>query len=356
MIVVNARFLTQQVTGVQRFAYEISLCIKKRLGNDVVFLAPHKITQKGMAEKLEVKCIGNLSGYAWEQIELPFYLRKKGSSKLLNLCSVAPLLYSNNYVALHDITWVRFPETYSRSFCWVYNFLIPKLCKKAKGIFTVSEFSKREIAEHYKLPIEKFSVVYNAVSEGFLQVTDATLRRQRYFLAVSSLKANKNFITVLEAFETVAQMMPEVKLYIVGDCSDRNFQTIDIEKYRQNPGIKFLGRVSDEELVRYYSNAIGFVFPSLYEGFGIPVLEAQACGCPVISSSAASMPEVLRDSALFCEPMDVYGFAGQMCRLAEDEVLRQMLVDKGVENVRRFSWQESAEKILRSLENCACEG
>ena len=144
MIVVNARFLTQRVTGVQRFAYEISLCLKDRLGDEVVFIAPRNVIQHEMAEKLGAKCIGKHIGYFWEQIELPLYLRRHGSPKLLNFCSVAPLLYGNNYVTVHDITWVRYPETYSKTFCYVYNFLIPRLCKRAKRIIKIGRASCRE--------------------------------------------------------------------------------------------------------------------------------------------------------------------------------------------------------------------
>ena len=351
MIVVNARFLTQKITGVQRFAFELSIRLKDKFGDEVVFIAPRDIIQHEMAERLGAKCIGKHIGYFWEQIELPLYLWRHGSPKLVNFCSVAPLLYGNNYVAVHDITWVRYPETYSKTFCYVYNFLIPHLCKRAKGIITVSEFSKHEISSYYKIPESKFTVICNAVSAMFHPIQDEKLWNENYFLAVSSVKANKNFVSVLMAFEIVLRSNPEVRLYIVGDCNDKNFQTINIDQYKNNPSIKFIGRVSDEKLVKYYSNAQGFVFPSLYEGFGIPVLEAQACDCPVISSSAASMPEVLQDSALFCEPMDFYGFAGQMCRLAEDASLRLSMIEKGRMNVRRFSWEDSAEKLIKMLGN-----
>lgn len=351
MIAINARFLTQNLTGVQRFAYELSLRLKDRLGDEVMFLTPRNVIQYDMAKKLGAKCIGKHTGYYWEQLELPLYLKRYDSPKLVNFCSVAPLLYGNNYVAVHDITWVRYPETYSRAFCTVYNFMIPRLCRRAKKLITVSEFSKHEISSYYNIPEDKFSVIYNAVNDMFRPIEDEKLRNENYFLAVSSVKANKNFESVFKAFEIVLESNPNLRLYIVGDCNDKNFQTINIDQYKNNPSIKFLGRVSDEKLVKYYSNAQGFVFPSLYEGFGIPVLEAQACDCPVISSSAASMPEVLQDSALFCEPMDSYGFAGQMCRLAEDESLRLSMIDKGKMNVRRFSWEDSAEKLIKMLGN-----
>lgn len=338
--------MTQKITGVQRFAYELSIRLKERCGENVVFLAPQNVIQHEMAKRLGAKCIGKHTGYFWEQIELPLYLLRHGSPKLINFCSVAPLLYGNNYVAVHDITWVRYPETYSKTFCYVYNFLIPHLCKRAKGIITVSEFSKHEISSYYKIPESKFTVICNAVSAMFHPIQDEKLWNENYFLAVSSVKANKNFVSVLMAFEIVLRSNPEVRLYIVGDCNDKNFQTINIDQYKNNPSIKFLGRVSDEKLVKYYSNAQGFVFPSLYEGFGIPVLEAQACGCPVLASDIPPLKEVLNDSALFCNPNSLEDIVRQMNRLMERG---KKLRGPGYENVKRFSWNDSVMKLLEMM-------
>lgn len=346
MLYVNARFLSQKLTGVQRFAYELSIRLKDKLGDEVVFVAPQDVIQHDMAERLGAKCVGKHSGYYWEQIELPLYLWKHGSPKLVNFCSVAPLLYGNNYVAVHDITWVRYPETYSKAFCTVYNFLIPRLCKRAKKLITVSEFSKHEISSYYNIPEDKFTVIYNAVGEVFHPIVDEKLRNENYFLAVSSVKANKNFVSVLQAFEIVLRTNPDIRLYIVGDCNDKNFQTINIDQYKDNPSIKFLGRVSDEELVKYYSNALGFVFPSLYEGFGIPVLEAQACGCPVLASDILPLKEVLNNSALFCNPLEIEDIASKMLKLLSE---RDALVQNGYRNVKRFSWDDSADQCLRML-------
>ena len=346
MIVVNARFLTQKLTGVQRFAYELSFRMKGKLGDKVVFVAPRNIIQHDMAERLGAMCIGKHTGYYWEQIELPLYLWRHGSPKLVNFCSVSPLFYGNNYVAVHDITWVRYPETYSKVFCAVYNFLIPRLCKRAKKLITVSKFSKLEISSHYDIPEDKFIVIYNAVGEMFHPIKDEILRNERYFLAVSSVKANKNFVSALKAFESLLRTNPNVRLYIVGDCNNKNFQAINIDQYKNNPSIKFLGRVSDEELVKYYSNALGFVFPSLYEGFGIPVLEAQACGCPVLASDIPPLKEVLRDSALFCDPLKTEDIASKMQKLLSEH---DALAQNGYRNVKRFSWDVSADQCLRML-------
>lgn len=350
-VVVNARFLTQRVTGVQRFAIELSRQLIKIYGDNISFVAPFDVIQKDIAKEFDVKIIGSHSGYFWEQVELPLYLKKIGSPKLLNFCSVAPLFYSNNIVAIHDITWVRFPETYSNKFRAVYNFLIPHLCRKAKDILTVSEFSMKEISEYYHVDKRKFTVVYNAVDKIFHEIEDKALRDENYFIAVSSVKENKNFPTVITSFLELQKEMPDVNLYIIGDLSDKNFKAIDIERYKENPNIKFLGRVSDDELIKYYSNAKGFVFPSLYEGFGIPVLEAQACGCPVISSNTSSLPEVLQDSALFSSPMDSDSFAENMAKIVSDNDLRNSLIEKGYQNMKRFSWEVSAKKIADLIDS-----
>jgi glycosyltransferase involved in cell wall biosynthesis len=350
LAVINARFLTQKLTGVQRFAYEISIRLKENFGDRIVFVSPSTgILDKTKADMLDALQVGKLSGYLWEQVELPLWLKQHNTPPLLSLCSVAPLLYSNNYIAVHDITWVRYPKTYNWKFRTAYNIMIPMLCKKAKRIITVSEFSQKEISCNYNIPQEKFIVVYNATGDNFKPLQDPSLKEKRYFLAVSSVKENKNFITVLKAFELLQKVINNIRLYVIGDINDKNFSNIDISKYISNPSISFLGRVTDEELIRYYSNAIGFVFPSLYEGFGIPAIEAQACGCPVISSNASSLPEVLNDSCVFFSPKDMEDLAVKMKKFTYNNLLREELVRKGYENVKRFSWENSARIISEIL-------
>lgn len=350
-VVVNARFLTQKITGVQRFAYELSIRLKKIFRNDIVFLAPKGIVQEQMAYDLEAIQFGMLKGYLWEQIELPFWLYSHGNPILLNLCSVAPLLYNENYTAIHDITYERYPDTFSWKFLLAYKILVPQICKNAKHIITVSNFSRKEIASYYNIPLAKFTVIYNAAGDMFKNIPDIEKKNEKYFLAVSSVKANKNFALVLQAFSKVQESCKDVRLYVIGDCKDKNFSLIDIGDYLDNSSITFLGRVSDYDLIKYYSNAIGFVFPSLYEGFGIPVIEAQSCGCPVLSSNSSSLPEVLSDSALFFEPDDIDRLSQLMLELTRDENLRQVLIQKGYSNSARFSWDDSANNIAYLLSN-----
>lgn len=345
MIIVNARFLTQSMTGVQRFAVEICLELKKLFGEQIKFVAPDAIVLKDYAEALGVEVIGTHQGHLWEQWDLPRYLRMQGSPLLLCLCNTAPLCYKNKVVTVHDVAFEAYPQTFSKSFLYVYKFMIPRIMRSAKKVITVSEFSKDEIVKYYGISRDKIAVVYNAVGDDFKKVEDDELQKQKYLLAVSSLNYRKNFLAVLEAFDIFEKENNDASLYIIGDLKNSNFKGIDIERYRQNPRIKFLGRVSDADLVRYYSNASAFVYPSIYEGFGIPPLEAQTCGCPAICADASCLPEVFGDSVLYCNPYDPMSLMDKIKRIATDELLRETLIRKGIKNLQRYSWEGSAEKI-----------
>jgi len=348
-IFVNARFLTQSMTGVQRFAIEVCLQLKHHFGDNLVFVSPDNIVQAEYAKRLGVVTIGTHEGHLWEQWDLPRYLRKNGNPLLLCLCNTAPLFYENKVVTVHDVAFEAFPETFNKSFLYVYRFLIPRIIKASKHVVTVSEFSKQEIIKYYHTSAEKISVVNNAVSSSFSINIDVRFSAQKYFLAVSSLNFRKNFLTVLKAFDNFEKKNKDTLLYIIGDLSCDNFAGINISSYQSNPRIKFLGRVSDEALIGYYSNALAFVYPSLYEGFGIPPLEAQSCGCPVLCANIPPLREVLGDSALMCDPFDVQRFTDNMEQLASSPSLREDLISRGRENVKRFSWIESANKITHII-------
>jgi glycosyltransferase involved in cell wall biosynthesis len=170
MLVVNSRFLTQNLTGVQRFAIEISFRLKELLKDEIVFVAPNNIIQKDVAEHLGVKVIGVHLGHIWEQWDLPKWLRKNGNPLLLNLCNMAPVMYKNKISTVHDIAFVRYPQTFSKQFLAVYRFMIPWIISSSKKVLTVSEFSKQEIIEKYGIEQNKILVVYNAVNKKFMPI------------------------------------------------------------------------------------------------------------------------------------------------------------------------------------------
>ncbi|MEA1891765.1 MAG: glycosyltransferase family 1 protein, partial [Campylobacterota bacterium] len=172
---------------------------------------------------------------------------------------------------------------------------------------------------------------------------------ERYILAVSSLNYQKNFHSLVKAFNLLGDN--DIKLYLVGGINKNFASTELLSEIEQNKNIIFKGRVDDDELIKLYSNATCFVYPSLYEGFGIPPLEAQACGCPVVCSNVASLPEVGGvDSVVYCDPYSVEDIKEKIKLVLSDKKLQDDLRIKGFENIKRFSWEESAKKIVEVIE------
>lgn len=337
-IVVNARFLTQKLTGVQRYAIEISKRLKK-LDPTIVFVAPQNILHVGIGKELDVQIIGTRTGYFWEQIELPLYLKSIGSPLLFSPANMAPVAYTNKIISIHDIAFVKYPHGFDWQFRLVYKLLIPMILKTSKKIITISQFSKKEIIDHYSLSPEKIAVIYNGIDEKFHSHSN-TKHKQKYLLGVSSLDPRKNFQGLIKAFLELNH--PSLMLYIIGDQNNA-FKNIDVITDKK---IKFLGRVTDKELISHYSGALAFVYPSFYEGFGFPPLEAMACGVPVICSNTSSLPEVGGDAVMYINPYDTNDIRDKMLIVIENEKLRDEMIIKGYQQAMKFLWQDSAEKHL----------
>lgn len=340
MIVVNARFLTQNITGVQRFAIEISKQLKKHYRNNIQFVSSKNIIHNNLAQELNVKIIGKRTGYLWEQIDLPWYLLRNGNPLVLNLANTASLFYSNKIVTVYDLAFYHHPEWFSKTFSIVYNFLIPRILKNSKYILTDSYFIKQEMVDILKLPSVKIDVIYGAYSDNFYNKFSP---RENFILAVGSIDPRKNLKSIIEIFKC----FPEYSLIIVGQ-ENKIFSSLNIDLLPEN--IKFTNYISDDQLVELYNKALLFIYPSLYEGFGIPPLEAQACGCPVIVSYLASLPEVCAQSVVYCDPNSIEDIKEKIRMVLNDEALRMELQRKGFENIKRFSWEKSAKKIIEVIE------
>lgn len=346
MIFINGRFLSKPITGCERFSIEICRKLKYFLGDKLKIVAPNNVIHQNLVEELDVEIIGHNKGILWEQIDLPLFLLKNNKPLLINLVNTAPIFYKNKVSTLHDIAYKRFPESFDWKFRLIYDLLIPLILKGSKHIFTVSEFSKKEISDFYRIDLENISVIYNAVNSDF----SPKIKRlpHNYILAVSSISYRKNFHSLIKAFNLLKNK--DVYLYIVG-AANSSFADVDLQKDLDNPNIIFKGRVNDDELIALYSNAIAFVYPSLYEGFGIPPLEAQSCGCPVACSDVASLPEVGADSVLYFDPYSIEDITKKLEMLIADDNLQSELREKGYKNIRRFSWERSAEKLLQIVNN-----
>jgi len=364
-IAVNARFLTQKVTGTQRYAINISHELK-RLQPETVFLAPPAIDDPQLAAELEVKIIGKKSyriykkfklpaNLLWEQISLPLYLARNDKPCLLNLVNLAPYFYKNNFITIHDLTFKLYPEYFSRAFAALYNFLVPRLARRARHIFTDSQHSKSDICKYLNIFPAKVTVVYCAVNMEPISDNSQPPYPWPYILAVGALEPRKNIPRLIAAFNKLEDK--NIRLVIVGKSDSKVFSNTSVSRKALNkhpdekePRVIFTGYLEDHKLAILYKHAICFCYPSLYEGFGLPPLEAQTQGCPVIVSDRASLPEVFRDSVLYCDPEDIDDIAKKLQVMVCNEKLRIEFKIAGARNCRNFNWRVSSRKVASLIE------
>jgi glycosyltransferase involved in cell wall biosynthesis len=354
-VYINGRFLTQRITGVQRFALEFVKALDKLIEvNDIclsfelVVMVPRNIINDIKLKNIKVIPVGRLKGHLWEQFELPFYSR---GGFLVNLCNTGPLLKRKQIITIHDAAVYSKPEGFAKIFIYWYKFLFKVLSFITCKIVTVSEFSKKELVHYCKIKQNKIRII----SEGWehiQQIEDDldvfkkhNINPKKYILAVSSLNPNKNFQGIVKAIESLGDISTDI--IIAGGTNPKIFSSSNDSLPNS---VKYIGYVTDEELKALYEGAIGFVYPSFYEGFGLPPLEAMACGCPVIVSNVASLPEVCGDAALYVDPYNPEDIAEKIKLLLSNNKLREELRRKGLERAKMFSWEKCAKETLKVIE------
>jgi len=343
MIIVNARFLTQQVTGVQRFAIEISKNLYKLLPGDLLFVTPPNIVHHELANELEAKVIGKNSGTVWEQIDLSAYLYSNKKPLLINFTNTGVIFYKNQIVTIHDMSYRVNPSWFSRSFYLWYNYLIPNLVKNSLRVLTVSNSSKSDIVKYLKTMPEKINVIYNS---SYLNTNNnfEPIEKEKYILTVSSLDPRKNLNNLVLAFNKID---PGFKLIIVGVKNNNFNEGINTDLLNENIILK--GYQSDDELGALMQYAGAFVYFSFYEGFGLPSIEAMKMGCPVIVSDIAAHREICANAALFADPYDVEDIVKKITSVLSNDKLKLELKLAGYENVKRFDWLQSAQKVVKVI-------
>jgi len=342
-IYINGRFLTQKITGVQRYAVEVVKRLSAYKGFELILLVPKDYGCVLEFNKISIHKVGFLSGHLWEQLELPFYSR---DGLLLNLCNASPLFKREQIVTIHDASVFGFPDAYSYLFRIWYKLLLKASKYNTKKVFTVSLFSKSEIEKHCGILEEKIEAIYLGHEHVLDTISDRNiidkngLQGKKYVLAVSSMNPNKNFRSIINAFNMISQS--EFYLVIAGGFNSRVFENADIVL---PTSVKHVGYVSDSELKALYENASCFIYPSYYEGFGLPPLEAMACGCPVIVAKSSSLPEVCGEAALYCNPYDVKDIAQKISLLMNNQELRRELRHKGLMRATQFTWEKCAQNL-----------
>lgn len=343
-VYINGHCLLQRVTGVERYAREIIKAFD-RGGYSYRIIKPSGFWGSG-----------KLGRNLWQQMVLP---RKKQPEDILwSPANNGPIYAQNHVITLHDMAVFPHPEWFSTAYATWKRTLVPQVAKRAKGILTVSEFSKSIISTHLDIDPKKIQVVYNGVNtDRFAPATHIAIGNLRdkydlhnpYLLTLGSLDPRKNLERTVEAWNQcrTEEGLDNYVLAIAG-ASNTNFGELDVDF--DNESIKRLGYVDDEDLPALYSGATGFLLPSLFEGFGLPVVEAMACGTPVITSNTTALDEIAGEAALKVDPSDIQSIKEGILELIYSPNLQTELTDRGLKRIQQFDWDEAAKKVYRFLE------
>jgi glycosyltransferase involved in cell wall biosynthesis len=337
LVAVNARFHVHRKTGMQVYAQEVA----SRLSGRVREIRPDRAL-KGAA------------GHLWEQCYLPTLA---SGSLLWSPNNTGPVITRRQVCTIHDVIPIDHPEWFSKGFSAWYKWLMPMLARSAQHLIAVSEFTRSRLIDRFGLKPEKVSVVLNGIGSEFTPRTAEEIDRVKtrlglppgpYVLYVGSVEPRKNLARLLRAWEQVQTSGTDLHLVITGlKGASQVFSAVHIEKIPER--VIFTGYVEDEELPALYSGALVFVYPSLYEGFGLPPAEAMACGTPVITSDRTSLPEVVGTAAVLVDPEDVESIADSIHRVASSESLRAEMRTQGLARAQCFKWDTAATETWEIL-------
>lgn len=364
-IAINARFTGQLVTeGYGRFTSGLVNAMALSFPTDqYVMMYDRPPLQTSVMHNRNV--VGITRGPAarhpllwkiWYDVSMPAMARKSGADLIFSpdgFCSLTTRI--PQVLAIHDLAFMHYPSGINSLYRSYYRHYTPQFIRRARHIVTVSEFSKESILHHYPQASGKISVVYNAADPGFQplgwqekeHVKDRFTNGQEYFLYAGAIHPRKNLINLLKGFSWFKKRhQSHMKLVLAGRMAwgnDDFEKQLQLYKYRND--VVITGYLPDEQMQALTGAAYALVYPSYWEGFGLPVLEAMQSAVPVITSSNSSMPEVAGDAGLYNEPADAEGWGKAMGLMYKDEQLRSRLIEKGLERARMFSWEESAARL-----------
>ncbi len=347
MIYYNSRVLNAYTSGVQRYLQSILLNIDSAYVNEI------SVSSKYFS--------AGMMGHLWEQLMLPSKL--KCNDVLWSPSNTGPIYCrAKHVVTMHDFATLDHPEWTSKSFSTLYRCILPRLAKRADAIIAISEYTKSRILHHTGIDESKISVIKNGVDDRFFIQSEKDFKSyimpkyklpsERYILTVSSIEPRKNIGSLLRAWEKIQHKIDDdIWLVLVGRQNPKVFSDAGLNNIPER--VCFTGFVEDEDLAAIYQNALLFSYVSLYEGFGLPPLEAMAAGVPVLTSNTTSIPEVVGDKAVIVNPLSVSEIAENLLVLLGSDSLRNKLSLAGIEHAKQFSWKTTAEQtfnLLKSME------
>ena len=360
---IDARLLYYRRAGIGQYTLRLTEALAAEAPGERFFLL-HDWRQRGglpQAPNLRHVRLYTPSHHRWEHLTLPLELLTLRLDLLHSPDFILPQRRPcAGVVTIHDLAFLRFPHLVTPEAARYYS-RIRQAAHSAERVIAVSECTRRDILELLEVPQERVRVIYEAAGAPFRplklhpderrDLRGRHLAAGRFALFVGTIEPRKNLPTLLRAFRRMMERYPDLdphpRLVIVGEqgwLSEEVFGLL--QELRLAQEVAFIGPATSEELVWLYNAARFLAFPSLYEGFGLPPLEAMACGTPVVASTAGALPEVVGEAGLLLDPLDVEGWAEAMARLWSDESLRRTLREKGLERAALFSWKRAAQETL----------
>ncbi|WFR56321.1 glycosyltransferase family 1 protein [Anaerocolumna sp. AGMB13025] len=362
----------KQKTGIGRTADYVIRNIIKEYDNEYYL---NYFSIRNSSEKEEIVQNYNKLGYKvhkcgwfhnviyrkiWNNISIPYTLFFGRSYEITQFFNydIPPGVSGKAVTFIYDMVYKAFPETMSKKTLKMLDYNLEKTCKRANHIITISQFSKNEIIKYLQVPENKISIMpcgvdlsiyHTSYSEEEVgKVKEKYAIQGEYILYLGTLEPRKNIVRLIEAyFQLKRKGIVLPKLVLAGKKGwmyDTIFNTIEL--YKLNEYIIFTDYIEDGDIPKLLNGARIFVFPSIYEGFGLPPLEAMACGTPVIASNTASLPEIVGDAGLLVNPYSIEELASTIENLLNDELLRKNLIEKGLQRVKKFSWNQSVNRLM----------
>ncbi len=363
----GSRAFLKQRTGIEEYSYQViknlayrQASLRDKFSNHEVFLYLRKGQEVDfdLEKNWKIKRIN--WPYLWTQLGLSLEMIFNRIDVLFIPAHVIPVIKAKKtVVVVHGLEYEFCPDAYSLWERIYMRFFIKRSCQKADKIIAVSENTKKDLANLYKIEPEKIKVVYEGFSVSQKSKVKSqnhnlklkSILNQKFLLFLGRVEKRKNVRGIIEAFEILKQKYKtDYKLVLAGKPG-YGYQEIKtkIQKSKFKDDIVELGFVSEQKKQALYENAEVFLFPSFYEGFGLPILEAQSVGTPVVGSNTSSLPEVVGEGGIMVDPKDYEEMAQSMNRLATDDNFREDLIQKGFENKKRFSWEKCASQIASIL-------
>jgi len=368
VIAVNTRFLLKdRLEGVGYFTQEIFKLLTKRYPQHQFYFLFDQPYSKSFifSENIHPLVISPPTRHPllwkyWYDIKLPLVLRRIKADVFVSLdgfCSLTTKV--PQCVVVHDLGFLHQPDAYKKSHYRFYKRQTPRFLKKAKRIATVSQFSKKDIINNYRLEAQKIDVVYNGVKEIFhptpfgdqARVKEKYTAGKEFFLYIGAIQPRKNLVNLLKAFSIFKKRQKsEMKLVLAGRLAWKNGEFLQLLKtYKHREDVLLTNYIREEELVQLTAAAYALVYPSFFEGFGVPVLEGMKSGVAVLTSVNTSMQEIGEDAALYFNPADHADIADKLMLIYKDENLRSRLIEKGKTIAEKYSWQRTADLLWESV-------